>query len=266
MQPAEIKIRYNTQAPGDGTKCWRVIVDGQERIYDHVTVDGVAMSTTTDEIPGVGTKHHITVYDAELRETKPGHALIVKQYVPIQTKHFLITGLPRSRTAWLAALFCDGDVICYHEPILQTITEGGKMDFQKLFAIISETKLPFVGISDSSMPIRGALDQYLTQYPDAPILIVMRDQVEAFESYKKFTGMDHDDAIGVLGYVNDGISVLMQKRERKKLIVRYEDLSHLSTIMAIWTFLVPGVPFNVTRAEIFQRLIIQQDTRKYIKK
>ena len=31
---------------------------------------------------------------------------------------FLITGLPRSRTAWMAVAATDGTAVCYHEPTM----------------------------------------------------------------------------------------------------------------------------------------------------
>lgn len=73
-------------------------------------------------------------------------------------KHFLITGLPRSRTAWLAAFMSAGNCVCLHEP----------RNWESVFASDGPK---FVGISDSGLGFQ--LGRIMQDY-DMPVLIVER--------------------------------------------------------------------------------------------
>jgi hypothetical protein len=55
-----IKIRFNTNyKPDDGSKEWRVLVNGFENFCNHVTIN-CPSKTSKDFIEGVGDKWHIT--------------------------------------------------------------------------------------------------------------------------------------------------------------------------------------------------------------
>ena len=55
-----VKIRVNTNyQPTDGSKEWRVLVNGFENFCNHVTINCTS-KTTKDFIEGVGDKWHIT--------------------------------------------------------------------------------------------------------------------------------------------------------------------------------------------------------------
>lgn len=60
-QKLQIKIRFNTNyKEGDNlVKEWRVIVDGDEKFCNHVTVN-CPSKTSKDFIEGVGNKWHIS--------------------------------------------------------------------------------------------------------------------------------------------------------------------------------------------------------------
>ena len=60
MERKAIKIRFNTYfKPGDGSKEWRVLVNGQENFCNHIKINCPSY-TTHDFIAGVGDKWHIS--------------------------------------------------------------------------------------------------------------------------------------------------------------------------------------------------------------
>ena len=59
----------------------------------------------------------------------------------MSAKPFLVTGLPRSRTAWLSVFMSGAGSICYHEPI------GGIREVSDIEAIYKSDYYKFVGIA-----------------------------------------------------------------------------------------------------------------------
>lgn len=65
-----VKIRFNTNyKPDDGSKEWRVLVNGFENFCNHVTIN-CPSKTTKDFIEGVGDKWHITCEAANIEYIK----------------------------------------------------------------------------------------------------------------------------------------------------------------------------------------------------
>ena len=64
-------------------------------------------------------------------------------------KRFFITGLPRSRTAWMAAFMTSGNAVCLHEP-------------RNWAAMWNHDGAQHVGISDSGLGFRQFC--YIFQY------------------------------------------------------------------------------------------------------
>lgn len=91
---------------------------------------------------------------------------------------FFITGLPRSRTAWLANLFTWGDSFCYHDA-LPDCESLGELD-------IMLGGLPYleIGLSDSSLLlIWRAL---VRRYPTSKWVLIRRDKREALRSFRRY--------------------------------------------------------------------------------
>lgn len=94
------------------------------------------------------------------------------------TPPFFITGLPRSRTAWLANLFTWGDSFCYHD----ILGECGSLS--ELDSKIGECSSRFVGVSDSSILL--VWTHLLRRYPTAKWIIVKRDFDQACDSFVSY--------------------------------------------------------------------------------
>lgn len=65
-----IKIRFNTNyKPHDGSKEWRVLVNGFENFCNNVIIN-CSSSTTKDFIDGVGDKWHISCIASKIEYVK----------------------------------------------------------------------------------------------------------------------------------------------------------------------------------------------------
>jgi len=62
---------------------------------------------------------------------------------------FLITGLPRSRTAWLAAAAMNDHSICYHEP-LQYFDRWDDV-FTRIWGVRPDNGVRYIGVSDHAL-------------------------------------------------------------------------------------------------------------------
>lgn len=163
--------------------------------------------------------------------------------------HFLITGLPRSRTAWLANLFSTGPVMCLHEPVVYA--QGGVDGVKPLLdSLVADV----VGMSDSTIPLFW--DVYAAQFLPCPIVVIDRPLEVCVASLSEHTGFPVDRLFPVVRAVQQELAVLQQAAPT--LTVPFDELNSLDTLQNIWTYCVPSVEFNVERAAFLQTLNVQQ--------
>ena len=89
------------------------------------------------------------------------------------TRPFLVVGLPRSRTAWLARFLTFGDRICRHEPSLRWTS---RTDF---LCWVGGTE----GASDSMMTWLAQEAKALR--PDLPVVVIRRPLQQALASVRR---------------------------------------------------------------------------------
>jgi hypothetical protein len=167
---------------------------------------------------------------------------------------FIITGLPRSRTAWLSAFLTGSGAYCLHEGLLRG-EEG-------LATWLNESDLH--GDSDSGLPL--VWESLLTQLESLPkVVVVQRNPEEVIPSLKKYWS-----GIRFLREADPGmlVEILEPKleelaKESSTLVVKYEKLSEIDTLREIWDFCLPTLPFDQTRSEILVNLNIQQCTKSF---
>lgn len=87
---------------------------------------------------------------------------------------FLITGIPRSRTAWFSVVTTTPKSICYHEPT------SSLDSFEALRDLWADDRFPYVGVSDSSLVMQ--LGRIL-QEVEPRVLIIDRAPEEAARSF-----------------------------------------------------------------------------------
>ncbi len=89
-------------------------------------------------------------------------------------KNFFITGLPRSRTAWLSVFMSQGNSFCYHEAMRGCKTK------QEYYDKLALEGYDYVGDSNSAL----TYTDYQEKYPEAPLVIIHRPTVEIYESLR----------------------------------------------------------------------------------
>lgn len=154
--------------------------------------------------------------------------------------NYLITGLPRSRTAWLAAAVGCDDHPCLHEGLVLGVDGLGQwMD-----------ENPTGGDSDSGLPMfwRKLAFPYR-------LVIVRRDPEEAARSYAKAAGFDL--TLARLAISNLSESLDEWALAKNHLAVDYKTLSNNATVAAIIEFCT-GRKADMSRLAVLQGLQIEQ--------
>ena len=157
---------------------------------------------------------------------------------------FFITGLPRSRTAWLASFFTGNNSFCYHEML--RISSGFEDGIKKML----NRKEMYVGNSDSSLPIwMDKIDHILR---DSPIVIIERDIDEVANSLTNLFG--HNDFTKMLDTTLEGLEII--KNKYNYISVDYNKLSEQSCLEMIWGFCTPELPFDKDKFEMLKTINI----------
>lgn len=165
---------------------------------------------------------------------------------------YFITGLPRSRTAWLANLLTYGCSFCWHDAVkfggVRGIVEAMERAYQM-------PRVSVAGNSDSSLSL--VQSELFLLYPMARWVIVKSDFETALNSFIKAFTADH--YIGIPSPNPDvARSIFEQARRRLELLesrlpaarllkLDVADLDESDAVEAVWNFCVPDEPFNVER-------------------
>lgn len=159
-------------------------------------------------------------------------------------KPFFVTGMPRSRTAWLAAWLTTGPTVCFHDP------PGNA--FPAITTATDRTGM-------SGPEVCTAFADYSASYPSAPWLVVQRR--DSYPAFKKV--LDRylkPEEIVLRGWWNDRLRVLEDViNGPRTLTIDFTDLDHPNIARAVWDHLLPDQPFDATRYEILNSLNIQQE-------
>jgi hypothetical protein len=163
---------------------------------------------------------------------------------------FFITGLPRSRTAWLANFMTYGGAYCRHEGLwkeAETITWLGAG--------------PHRGLADSTLPF--AWERLSQSFPTFSLVIVEREPEASFDSLLGFLDRGELRVNRTLlrhRFEGLGRALRVLKHSTPHIAVKFEDLHKLETLHRIWEHCVP-FPFDMTRAEMLETLNVQQELR-----
>lgn len=144
---------------------------------------------------------------------------------------FIITGLPRSRTAWFAAYFTNCKMRCHHEPL-----------------DVEETLFRGESVSDSSLGLHPELTIGYN------VLVIERDPNEVLTSLANICGSQL--AQTVVDSCLPGLEKITGKR------IKYGEIN--DRIEEIHEYL--GVPFDKERFDILRGLIVTQDFNHALKK
>lgn len=143
---------------------------------------------------------------------------------------FMITGLPRSRTAWMANFFTAGKSFCFHEALTL-----GNLD--EVFGGVNKA---YVGNSDSGIPFFA--DKNNEIYSSARHVLIKRKKEEVAKSLQRLFTED----------VTPGLNACIEALERyeaefKPFVVKFEDLHDEKIMRAIWEYCLPSESFDEER-------------------
>lgn len=161
---------------------------------------------------------------------------------------FFITGLPRSRTAWLANLFTTDTTLCWHEP-LEPISS--------LMAMAPEGRR--IGVSDASLT--SQFEALSNEFPSARWLYVQREEEAAMASLVRFIAPHvKTSPTGLKGYLKQHQACAARmKTDARVRVVRFEDLSDGAVMPGAWSWLLPEIRFPGQRWIMLCGLNVQQN-------
>jgi hypothetical protein len=164
---------------------------------------------------------------------------------------FLVTGLPRSKTAWMSVVASMvPDAICYHEPVTRF------KRWECCFDIWKNPTTVHVGIADSGLGFH--LDRILADV--APqILIIRRDPQQVKESLKRLNPT-RTNYVDLLSESLDAFSTSPGVRS-----VAFDDLAHPDTVADCLNHLIPGSTLAKERISELINLNIQVDLDRFWK-
>jgi hypothetical protein len=145
------------------------------------------------------------------------------------SNNFLITGLPRSRSAWFSAYLTQGEVLCTHEAIALKLP-------------MESENHKYVGTSDSGYVLDP---EWMEEYKGIKIVIIERDTQECIDSLNGLIPYD-------CSWLLSGMAKALTKVEG--LRVPFYDIA--DNLEAIHDYLgLPG--YSQERAVLFSILNIQ---------
>ena len=178
---------------------------------------------------------------------------------------FLITGLPRSRTSWLANLFTYGPCFCLHDGC--QYGKAGVLDRMTQIECVRPA-LKHVGNADSGV----ALMFDPGEYPVDKVVVVWRATEDVCKSALKFFTehpypqqgkMTRRTVVDVLGRVERGIrSLVREMDESRVLMVRFEDLNRAGIVEDVWDFVCPEEPFDRERFALLDQIRVNPMSEK----
>lgn len=158
---------------------------------------------------------------------------------------FLITGLPRCRTAWMASLAASDQSTCVHEPLKHMA------HWRDIFALWNDGKTEFTGVSDSAMGFH--LGEILDRA--APRTLIIWRAVPDVEQSLVRQGFQ------ITSDYCDVLSRRMDVFRGHPLVasVGFDSLRDPEVVAGCLQHLMPGAPLDMDRIDDMMDVVIQVD-------
>lgn len=159
----------------------------------------------------------------------------------------IVTGLPRSRTAWLANLLTTDLTIVFHDS-----------------PVVPRGTFKQVGFAGPELVTQYG--KFRDMFPSCPWLVIRRKPDEALAAFKKWAGdlLPQDDVME--SFWRERVKVFDELCTKPGVeTVPYAALDDVNTIREIWKMLLPDIAFDSERAKMLQDLNIQQHLTKKLK-
>jgi len=167
---------------------------------------------------------------------------------------FFITGLPRSRTAWLSNFFTYKDSYCFHE----LINYGS--NYMELHHVMANRAESYIGTADCGVPFY--FDDIVQLSELWRLAIVERDPIDVFNSLTAFFGTLNDEQKKFFDMSLEKLEILKNRYDPH--IIKYEDLDNITEIEHLWYHLIPGLHFDPDRYTMINRMNIQPEKKKFL--
>lgn len=174
---------------------------------------------------------------------------------------FFITGLPCSRTAWLANLFTTGNVMCHHDLLGRV---GGMERFATAIREDGWGQPSTFRVGDADSGLLACYPQVKKLWPIAPWVLVIRKFDDAWDSLCRFVASGPwQDKLACTWELRQ--EMLKQWETARAQIIQdarcmeipFESLARTDTIECLWKHCAPGARFDRRRAEWLQTMNVR---------
>jgi len=168
--------------------------------------------------------------------------------------NFFITGLPRSRTSWLANFFTYNNSFCYHEATRFCT------DMSDLRDLMNGHSADNVGNADPAMLY--IMNDAVNAFPNAKIVLIERELHETIDSFIDFyTSYEYKR---IQEWI-EGLYEIMERIKQKYdvLTVRHDQLNQMEECRKIWNHILPGEKFDEKRWNLLDELYINKLVDKH---
>ena len=172
--------------------------------------------------------------------------------------NFFITGLPRSRTSWMANFFTHANTYCFHE------LSNEAPDYIQIRDILTNRLEEYKGISDCLLPFY--FEPLAETLENVRLLVIERDFGEVVESFLKWAKNENyvelqDIIVGQLKKLKEKLDYIKGRYEH--MIVNFSELDDVNKMEEIWYYLLPGLRFDSERFELLNKFKIDPVYEKY---
>ena len=174
-------------------------------------------------------------------------------------RHFFVTGLPRSRTAWWANLLTTPTSLCYHDVARFCRAPD---DLPEVLSI-GAGRYEATGNSDSSLLL--VHERVMELFPEARWLVLKRDLNEAIDATMRVNFVKHEREVvqGVMERGQEAMDALMEREDPRVMSLTMEQMDDAEECALAWEHL--GLPghLDLARFEILHELKIVIHESKY---
>jgi len=172
-------------------------------------------------------------------------------------KPFFITGLPRSRTAWMANFFTTQTAWCWHD----AMKDGWTAEYVRDRLASLPPEIRFAGDADSGLLMHA--EELVDFFPAARWLFVRNTPERAAASYRKafpperpYPGVSPDTDVEAVmakaqAYYNQARVLVPASR---RLELELDDLAFPHVMRTVWDWLVPGLAWDERRYRMLDTL------------
>lgn len=170
---------------------------------------------------------------------------------------FFVTGLPRSRTAWLAALLTTDRSLCLHDPEKGTI----------LNTLATSIHEPW-RVGAGGPELVGEYGAISKLYPAAPWVVIVRPQEAALAAFRATMARNGDlgkcSEKELREFWKDRVhNLALITRHAHVLVFGMNDLDDEKTVRLIWKHLLPEIEFQAHRWNVLKAMNVQQQLPSY---